>query len=122
MSDEVKLNIKPVFVNPSVDNCSDTVYKFQIADEAGNEVELRGYRARMQIRPYHRSKRVLDELTTENGRLSVAGTNIAVKFPAAVTAEYKFERAVYDLLIISLDGLQYRVAEGEIEFRPGVTQ
>ena len=76
----------------------------------------------MQLRPYHRSKRILDELTTENGRLVVKGATIQVRFPADVTAEYKFERAVYDLLIIGMNGLQYRVAEGEIEFRPGVTR
>ena len=122
MSDEVKLNIKPVMFNPSVDSCSDTVYTFQVCDEAGNETDLRGYEARMQLRPYHRSKRILDELTTENGRLVVKGATIQVRFPADVTAEYKFERAVYDLLIIGISGLQYRVAEGEIEFRPGVTQ
>ena len=122
MSDEVKLNIKPVMFNPSVDSCSDTVYTLQVCDETGNETELRGYRAKMQLRPYGRSKRILDELTTENGRLSVKGADIQVRFPAEVTAEYKFEKAVYDLLIVSLNGLQYRVAEGEIEFRPGVTR
>lgn len=122
MADEVKLNIKPVFINPAVDTCSDTVYIFQVSDESGNEVDLRGFTAKMQLRPFYRSKKVLDELTTENGRLHIRGANVTVRFPADVTAKFKFERAVYDLVIMSLGGIKYRLAQGEVEFRPGVTQ
>lgn len=122
MSDEVKLNIKPVFVNPTVDSCSDTVYTFQVCDESGNEVDLRGFTGKMQLRPFIRSKRVLDELTTENGRIQIRGSDITVWFPSDVTAKFKFERAVYDLVIMSQGGLKYRVVQGEVEFNPGVTQ
>lgn len=122
MSDEVKLNLKPVFINPTVDSCSDTVYTFQVCDESGNEVNLRGYTAKMQLRPFHKSSKVLDELTTENGRIAINGGNVTIRFPSAVTAGFKFERAVYDLVIRSLSGLQYRLVQGEVEFAPGVTQ
>lgn len=122
MADEVKLNIKPVSVNPVVDSCSDTVYIFQVCDEADEEVDLRGYTAKMQLRPFPRSRKILDELTTENGRLDIRGANITVRFPADVTAKFKFERAVYDLVILSQGGLKYRVAQGEVEFVPWVTE
>ena len=122
MSDEVKLNIRPVEVNPAVDGRSDTAYVFQVADELGGKIDLGGYSARMQLRPHPRSKRVYDELTTENGRISVAGDQITVRFPASVTANFKFDRAVFDLIIISASGMQYRIVQGLIEFSPGVTE
>jgi hypothetical protein len=122
MAEVVKLNIRPVPVNPVVDKASDTIYTFEIHDATGGCVDLRGYTAKMMLRPFHSSKRAYDELTTENGRLEIRGGTVSVHFPADVTVTYKFTRAVYDLLIISMDGLQYRVAEGEVYFRPEVTR
>ena len=120
MAEVVKLNIRPVPVNPVVDKASDTIYTFEIHDATGGCVDLRGYMAKMTLRPFHSSKRAYDELTTENGRLEIRGGTVTVRFPADVTVTYKFTRA--DLLIISMDDLQYRVAEGEVYFRPEVTR
>lgn len=122
MAEVVKLNIRPVPINPTVDKASDTIYAFEIRDASGGCVDLRGYSARMVLRPYPTAKRVYDELTTENGRLEIVGGTISIYFPADVTVTYKFTRAVYDLLIVSMAGLRYRVAEGEIYFRPEVTR
>jgi hypothetical protein len=122
MSEFVKLNIKPVPINPTVDKFSDTVFEFLFRDGAGEPVDLAGYKARLQMRPYPRAKRLYDELTTENGRLEIDGSKVIIKFPAAETVKYKFDRAFYDLVVISEGGGQYRIAEGLIELRPEVSR
>ena len=121
MSEVVKLNIKPVEINPTVDACSDTVYVFCLLDGESHPLDVGTYAAKMQLRPYPGAKKVYDELTTENGRLQVEGNKIRINFPSAVTGEYKFDTAVYDLYIVSADGLQYRVAQGGVQFSREVT-
>lgn len=121
MSDVVKLNIKPVEINPAVDACSDTTYVFCLRGSDDEPLELTDYAAKMQLRPYPGAKKVYDELTTENGRLVVEGDQITINFPASVTGEYKFDTAVYDLYIQSLDGMQYRVAQGGVQVSREVT-
>lgn len=121
MSEVVKLNIKPVVVNPVVDACSDTTYVFVVEDRGHEQIDLSDYSAKMQIRPYPGAKKLYDELTTENGRLAIDKNAITIKFPANVTGAYAYDRAVYDLYIVSLDRLQYRVAQGEIDVSREVT-
>lgn len=121
MADVVKLNIKPVPINPIADKFSDTVFELVVCDGTGEPVDLAGYTARMQLRPYPRAKRIYDELTTENGRLKIDGGKVTIRFPASETAKYKFRKAVYDLVVIGESGLQYRIAEGLVEFRPEVS-
>ena len=121
MSEVVKLNIKPVEINPTVDSCSDTVYVFCLLDAEDHPLDVGTYAAKMPLRPYPGAKRVYDELTTENGRLAIEGNKIRINFPSAVTGEYKFDTAVYDLYIVSEDGLQYRVAQGGVQFSREVT-
>lgn len=122
MAEVVKLNIRPVPVNPTVDKDSDTIYVFELQDATGGSVDLRGYTAKMELRPFHWAKRVYDTLSTENGRLEVRGSSVTIHFPAEVSATYRFTRAVYDLVIISQGGVRYRIAEGEVYFRPEVTR
>ena len=121
MSEVVKLNIKPTEINPIVDACSDTTYVFVLRGGDDSELNVSDYAAAMQLRPYSGSKKVYDELTTENGRLVVEGGRITIKFPASVTANYKFDAAVYDLYIVSVDGMQYRVAQGGVQVSREVT-
>ena len=122
MAEVVKLNIKPVPVNPVVDKASDTVYVFEIADATGGPVILSDYTAKMELRPFPWAKRTFDTLTTENGRLTIGDSHIVIRFPAEVTATYKFTRAAYDLVLVAPSGERYRVAEGEVFFRPEVTK
>lgn len=122
MSKNIKLNIKPVRINPVVDRCSDTNYVFVIRDGSAQDIDLTGFTAKMQLRPYHGAKKVYDELTTENGRLRIEGGRIFINFPAHTPGKYIYDRAVYDLYVVSADGLQYRVAEGEVEVSREVTQ
>lgn len=121
MADKVNLNIMPVPINPVVDCAADTVYTFVVKDGASQEVDLSEFTVAMQMRPYPRAKRLYDEFTEEDGRLSILGSRITVRFPAEITKTYKFAKAFYDLVIVSPQGLRYRVAEGEVDFRPEVT-
>ena len=122
MSDEVKLNIWPTPVNPIVDNAADVTYIFVVYDAGHNEVDFEGYTAKMQLRPYVKAKRVYDEMTTEDGRIKIDGGRITLWFPAHITVDYKFDHAVYDLVVTSPAGTKYRVAEGEVSFRGAVTR
>lgn len=121
MAQEKRLNIRPVSFNPVVDGATDTYFGFVVRD-AMNEVDLTGFQAKMEIRPYRGAKRMYDTLTTENGRISIDKGTIRVNFPAEVTKSYAFSKAEYDLVVITTSGLRYRVIEGTVEFNPGVTQ
>ena len=121
MASTQNLLIRPVEINTPVDNATDQSYQFEVRDAEGGEVDLRGYTAVMQLRPYPKSKKIYDELTTENGRLAIKGATVYITFPAGVSAGYKFDTAVYDLVIVSLGGLKYRIAQGVIRTTPQVT-
>lgn len=60
---------------------------------------LEGVTARMQIREKLTSSEIIDELTTENGKIVVNSTNgtITLKLSDANTAGYTFNSAVYSL-------------------------
>lgn len=121
MAQTVNLNIQPKVVNVPVDKRSDTVYIFELVDEAESPLDMNGLSAKMELRHYPAAKSVLDSLTTQNGRLVIDGSRIRIVFPYEVTTAYKFDRAVYDLALITQDRV-YRVAQGEITFDPEVTR
>jgi hypothetical protein len=122
MSEEVTLYLRPKTINPAVDTLSDTTYKFIVKDASETPVDFTGYTARMQVRPYKGATALYDELTTENGRLELdAEGGITIRFPAGVTAEFTFRRAVYDIIVTAPNESQYRVAEGVVMFNKGVT-
>ncbi len=120
MAETVNFNLKPVSINPVVDNASDTSFLLEVRDPNEDEFDLTGYTAKMELRPYPKADVVYDTLTTENGRLEIIGSDVAVHFPAKVTANYSFPKASYDL-IIQFNGKQWRIAEGLIVFRKEVT-
>lgn len=59
-----------------LDQGSDAVIPFELYDASDTPLDLSGYTARMQIRPSVGSATISDELTTENGRLSIEGGTI----------------------------------------------
>jgi hypothetical protein len=122
MADVVNLNIEPVSVNATIDDNSDTQFTFVIRDAADDPVDLSGYSAIMQLRPYIGSSRVYDELTSDNGRLMLRTSSVDVIFPVAVTLQYTFKEAVYDLILVSPNGRQTRTVQGKITIDKGVTR
>lgn len=79
-------------------------------------VDLSNYTARMQMRSSAGSDVVLLELTTENGGLTLGGTDGTVSrmIAATATAALAFRTAVYDLELVDGAGNVTRLAEGAV--------
>lgn len=71
--------------------------------EYNEPMSLSGVTARMQIRERLTSSTVVDELTTENGKIIINDSNktITINITAAETAAYTFKTAVYSLELVS---------------------
>jgi len=101
-----------------------------IKNDDGTSFNLDNYTARMQIRPALDSSVKIDSLTTENGRILIENVDIngtfywriKLLFSNVVTTSYRFLRAVYDLEIISINGIVMRLIEGEITNSKEVTR
>lgn len=84
---------------------------------------LTNHTARMQVRRTIESTTPLITLTTENGRISINGASglINLSITAADTAAIT-SSGVYDLEIISSNGLVSRVIQGTFTLSPEVTR
>lgn len=94
-------------------------------DSEGVVVNLTGYTARLQIRPFKRSDVLLLEATIANGRLVItpAEGKIVVTCPPLVsTALGNYPSAVYDLEIESSAGVVTRLLEGNVIHSQEVTR
>jgi hypothetical protein len=87
-------------------------------------VDLTGYTARMQIRETVDDEDVVLELTTENGGITLGGTNgqITLLIDADDTAALTVDKAVYDLELIDGSGIVTRLVSGEITVTKEVTR
>lgn len=89
-------------------------------------VDLTGCTARMQVRRRVNDAEILDTLTTENGKLTIysaAEGRIRIDIPAAQSAAYAFNSAVYDLEIVYPTGNPvYRILQGCFSAIPEVTR
>ena len=92
--DTVKIN--------SVNSLAFSAYTSGGVIEYNEPVDLTGYMARMQIREKVGSDVVIDELTTENGKIIIDAEDatIRIEIPASTTQNYNFTTAVYSLEII----------------------
>lgn len=86
--------------------------------------DLTGYTARMQIREKIDSTTTIDELTTENGKISIDTVNktITLTISATATAAYTFGSAVYSLEMISSGGVVVPFANGTLTLVKEVTR
>lgn len=87
-------------------------------------INLTGYSARMQIRPYKDSGDILVNATTANGKLSVSGASgkITIVLSPTDTNTISFDEGVYDLEIEDADGAVTRLLEGRVTFSKQVTR
>jgi hypothetical protein len=106
----------------SLDKGSDKRISFTLKDADGEVLGLAGFTARMQVRRNERSQVVMDDLTTENGRITMGEDSVTVWFPHDVTTGYSFTDAVYDLEIVSPAGEVLRVVQGDLEATNEVTR
>jgi hypothetical protein len=79
-------------------------------------VDLTGYTARMQVRASAAATAVLLDLTTENGGITLGGTDgtITCTSSATQTAALTFGTGVYDLELVDGSGVVTRLAEGSV--------
>ena len=89
----------------------------------GDALLLDGFTAKMQLKQVY-AARPIDELSTENGRLVIDLENAVIEadFPHERTAQYPPVRLLYDIILTSADDRVFRLLEGTITVRPGVTK
>lgn len=100
------------------------------AYESGGEVvynlpvDLTGYTARMQIRDTVNSTTVLEELTTENGGITITAATgkIELLLDATETAAIDWFEGVYDLELIAAGGEVDRIISGTVVVSDEVTR
>ena len=96
----------------------------------GSPINLTNYTAKVQLRKDDNSVEVLDELTTENSRITITEYDvegvtfwkITLLFPSATTRNYTVFNAVYNLEIYSDSGIVTRLLEGEVTVSPEVVR
>lgn len=85
-------------------------------------VNLTGWSAAMQIRPFPGSSTVLYDVGAEGGiTLGGAAGTITVTIPASATEDFTWFSAVYDLLLTDPSGNVTRFIGGNVTVSPGVT-
>jgi hypothetical protein len=89
-----------------------------------NPIDITGYVARMQIRSSVKSTEILLELTTENDRIVLGTTEgtITLQLDAITTSNINWTKGVYDLELISADGIVTRLIQGDITVSKEVTR
>lgn len=102
---------------------SDKEVELIVKSDGSTPDDLSGYTARMMIRQSIRDDTVLDELTTENGRIEITALSgkVVLKFPSSATEGYDFTRGVYDLELVS-GAVVTRILQGEVEVDLEVTR
>jgi hypothetical protein len=83
-------------------------------------VDLTGYTAALQIRPFALSTTILFDASADIVLGGVAGT-ISLTIPAADTATFTWWKGVYDLLLTDSSGVSTRLLQGSVDVTPGVT-
>ena len=92
-------------------------------DENASPIDLTGYTARMKIKNARTDTSALEELTTENGGITLGGAagTIALLFTATATAAMTWTSGVYDLELVSSGGVVTRLLQGTATVSPEVT-
>ena len=90
----------------------------------GDPVDLTNYTARMQIRSTKESSAVMSSLTTENGGISLGGSagTISLSLTASATSLLIGQSGVYDIELVSGEGVVYRLLEGVVTLSNEVTR
>lgn len=98
--------------------------RLTLTDPAGDPQDLDGYSARAHIRATLKATEVLLELTTDNGRLVLTPAEGVIDFAvdAADTAALTWTQAVYDLELVSGEGIVTRLLQGTVKVVPEVTR
>ena len=90
----------------------------------GSAIDLSGYSARMKIRRRTTSQEVLEELTTDNGKLTLGGTagTVTLSLSHTETAALPAGQHQYDLELVSSLGEVTRLIMGYFVVRSEITK
>jgi len=102
-------------------------------DSSGNEIDLTGYSARMQVRPTYSSSSTTLNLTTANGGITLGGDAGTIELYVSATATAaipttspsQFADAfvgVYDLELVAPNSDVTRLLHGDFIVNPEVTR
>lgn len=94
-------------------------------DSAGALMNLTQFSARMQIRKSHKDETVMVSLTSDPAGgivLGGAAGTVDITITDETTSAIQGARGVYDIELISFDGVVTRLLEGAVEFTPEVTR
>lgn len=106
-----------------LDKGSDFYIAFEFRDGSGNLLDYSNSSFKAQIRSGLESKYPEDELSTDNGRITVDPNGyVTLFFPADVTENYPWLMGAYDLKVVHLDGATQRLVEGRLMAREWVTR
>jgi hypothetical protein len=83
-------------------------------------VDLTGYTAALQIRPFQLSTTIYYDASSNITLGGVAGT-ISLSIPATNTETFTWWQGVYDLLLTSAAGVATRLLAGSVTVSPAVT-
>ena len=95
-----------------------------LKDGEGALIDLSGYSAAMQIRIVPEAEEVIDELSTDNGRIVIDAENgkLTLSFPHEVTEADPAGQFFYDIEITSSDDEVTRILQGKIFINAEVTR
>ena len=93
-------------------------------DSSNVPVNLTGYTARMQVRRSYTDTVIQLAMTTEGGSITLGGAagTINVVSAATATEDIAARAGVYDLELMSSDGVVTRLVEGKVTIKPEVTR
>jgi hypothetical protein len=87
----------------------------------GGPGTLTGYTGEMQIRELKSSTETLYEVAESNITFDTGNRTVTVRIPGEDTAEFDWDRGVYDVRIVGLDA-PWRIVEGKITVDHWVTR
>lgn len=109
-------------ISVELDMNADTDILIVVTDDEGELVDFSDFKLILQVRAVKKGVNLLDELSTENGKLIVRNDGIVATFSADKTIKYMVGTNYFDLLAIATDGRKTRVCEGVIIANAEVTR
>lgn len=110
--------------NITIEQGATFTLRIQWLDPNDDPIDLTGYSARMQIRPYAESDQVFLTIDTDsNGGITIESDwEISIEIPATETETLNQYCGVYDLELESITGVVTRLLQGKVTISPEVTR
>lgn len=109
-------------VNLEIEQGATWIYQVTLKTSAGAAYDVTGYTVRMHIREDIRDTTPLETLTTTDGEIVIATNVLTLTLSSAATTALNFDKAVYDIEIVSMAGVVTRIMEGTVTLDKEVTR